>query len=323
VGNVEYEDPHPDQLELFIFRNCGVGQPGYASCPPNAGAIVATGNHFGLPTVAVNPCTHHAVVAYRTDYDGPSPRVRLQFYDPLGNVTGSFSPNANYPPSTADGCYDHGGCPGDDGNVPRCGAHCGTDCGGSGCLRLANRPTVVTKYDSGSAQCYAYLAFDFRCGSTGPDGDHHVKSRLLVVNITDESAPYQANMWQSSSCANSNNNEFMAVPAVNDYTSNVGYFFYRQNGGNPCTTLYTGRVSSNLGLDSGTQLSALSGTFPSIRAVASGMGDYTGALNRGLGGGYLFPVWAQPVAITAPGVTCTSCQTTEYSLAIMGARVRP
>jgi hypothetical protein len=84
-------------------------------------------------------------------------------------------------------------------------------------------------------------------------------------------------------------------------------------------------VASNRLFNNPTWLNPFSGEFKSMKSMTNthGMGDYTGALERGLQGGYLFVVWAQPVAIEQAGVTCTACQGTEYSLRILGTRVLP
>jgi len=53
-----------------------------------------------------------------------------------------------------------------------------------------------------------------------------------------------------------------------------------------------------------------------------GMGDYIGAIRRGLGNGDPFAVWTQPQATNVLG-GCIACQGTAYSTRIRGVEVTP
>jgi hypothetical protein len=148
-----------------------------------------------------------------------------------------------------------------------------------------------------------------------------MKAALDIVDITNESSPFRARRWISSS-ASSTWNDFAPTVSVNDFTENVGWFMYRQRNGDPCDTIYDGAVDSAMALSSLAYGGVLSGPFPSITfGMTYGLGDYVGIVKRGLPGGYLYPSWSEPVASSA---ACpVTCNGTSYSLGTFAARVLP
>ncbi len=314
----------PVAIVLHAFPNCQAGPvgPSGSTCleAPGSPTVVAsnTGSHA---TVTVNPCTHDAIVAY---YD-PSGGISLNFFGPTGvPVAGPFQIDASAPWAQTSACAVPG-CD-NDGMVPRCGGICGTVCGQSpGCARTAPKVHVATKYDPATGSCYAYAAYDKACSANGAT---YMQSNFAVVNITSEAAPVVVQNYNSGSCSGSSPfNTFMSVSTANEFTGGVGWFFYMQpprtrySVGGPCNTYFVGYTDTALGLSSMSYAGALAGPFPTMRFdAAHGMGDYVGAVKRGLPGGYLFPTWAQPVPTSA---SCVSCQTQQWSLAVYGATVLP
>src|SRR5439155_19492042 len=126
----------------------------------------------------------------------------------------------------------------------------------------------------------------------------------------------------SSACNATNSaDEYESVSTANYFTEGVGWFYYSQT--NPCSTYFGGLTDTALGLVSMTSLGAIAGPFPTLRSQAAfGMGDYVGAIKRGLPGGYLFPTWTQPITTTYANA-CIPCQSLKKNVAIFGTRVTP
>jgi len=113
-------------------------------------------------------------------------------------------------------------------------------------------------------------------------------------------------------------NEFNGTVLVDQFTGRGGFFFYRQNDGNPCDTTYVGNVSSDyLNFDEQT----LSNSFPTIQfAGITGMGHYVEG-GRFTEPGVLFPSWSQPVVTEAEA--CIACGFSNFALAVFGSKVSP
>jgi len=300
------------EICLYGFNDCEIGQPGGAACALTSTTIVGE-DGVSHPAVAHHEGNSHAIVSYRSSAGD----VMMKFYNTSGTLTKSFTVRSGVVLTAIDDC-ENAGC--GTGTVPKCTGQCGADCGAAaGCWTLFTRVHVVTS-DDGAGNIYAFIAYDEECGP-GPDGEQHTKANLHVIDITNENAPVEEAWYRSSSCGASNHNDFLATPAANRFGKNVGRFFYRQRESAPCDTIFTGSVDANLALASITFQGTISGPFPSMRfASTSGMSHYTGAIQGGLPGGYLFPTWAEPVATS---VVCRSCQGTQYNLRYKGTRVIP
>ena len=342
-------------LRLSIYKNCGAGQPGQADggCPTTTSQKCVRGasqSEYGINghgTVTVNPCTHHAIVAYIW---GGS--VVLSFFDDTGTRI------TDYTVSESDGFHNQvtacGACS-NDGVVPRCGNYCteqgsSKECGEEiagqaadggtsnvGCARLAGKVQVANAVADSGATCYSYVAWDSNCITHDDAGDSFfpaMRANMAIVDVTNETNlsdgsvyPKLVTSYKSTACStDTTTQEFGSIVTASKYThGNVGWFYYNQpSSGDACQSSYIGWTDTSYGTTTMTKLtSPVSGssTFPTMRFVtAHGMGDYWGIPKGGLPGGDLFPTWTQPVQTTA---TCVKCQGVENSLGIFGTRVTP
>ena len=280
---------------LQIMKNCSAGKPGGSSCPVTSTVFITTDYRNGHPTVYVNPCTHNGIVAYRTQ--APE-KIRLAFYTSNGTLVNNWVADSSAPYVTGSTCP---GCP--DPN----GYH-----GGLSKIHLS------TKYDSSAGKCYAAITWDE--AHTASDSKQYLKSHLMTVDITNELSPVVKHSYISSSTSNPYH-EFISTVSINKFTKGAGWFFYSQKDG-PCNTKYVGWTHTNQFIGSGIWAKVtLAGPFPAVKFSGWGMTHYNGIVQRGLPGGYLFPVWAQPVQTTA--TNCIYCQGSYWSNPSYGTRVLP
>jgi hypothetical protein len=300
-------------IQLDFHKNCTTS-PGYAGCARNASVLVDPPDGLEY-TIDVNPCSNHVVLAYRNGSD-----VRLRFYDRDGVQHGASGGFLVAGWQTWNGAGNNAGCT--THTIRRCGL--GTsDCKGSTsqdngqCMRDNARVSVAVKLNPNDNRCYAAMAWDFK--ATGGDGTWYVKNRYYVVDITNESAPVVKKNWLSTSTSN-NWNQYYSYVVLNDYTNNVGWF-WASDGQGACNVHWVGAVDTNLGLTNMSSTGSYSGAFPAITFSSfSGIGDYSTGVKRGPSGGYLMPVWPQPVPTSA---SCRSCQGVQYSNAAKLTRILP
>ncbi|MBI5488493.1 MAG: hypothetical protein HY905_14265 [Deltaproteobacteria bacterium] len=311
---------HP---RLYVMPLCS-GQPGSSSCDIEHTVDVST-SIGGHATVAVNPCTHHAILAYRD-----AQHIFLDFYgtDGLRKAVAQLPGSFSFGPVSA--CSNPAGCSPQQGHVPLCGGACTADCGGSGgvsggwgCARLTSKIHVATKYVSATGHCYALVAYDQLCGPA-PDGQQHLKARLNVVDITAEASPVFVHGYASGGCTGSSNNDFSSTVASNQFSNAVLWYFKRQAGGDGCNTIVMGWTSASLPDPSWVSLGTVDGPFPTMSfGETKGLGDYIGGVTNGLYGGKFLATWARPVISDGTTDECASCLDDTYSLAIFGSEITP
>ena len=319
-GHSNAVDPQPG-VDAYLFRNC-TGVPNSAGCLLTKRKRVY-GTYDGHATVTVQPSTHSAIIGHR---EGGSIWLHIMEHDFPYTV---HQHPVSEPTTATTACTDAGCFAG--GTVPQCGGTCGAACGGTvpsptnGCMRTVRRVNVSAKCDTSTGRCYAYVAFDQACGPES-DGGLHVKARLTIVDVTDEAHPFNVASWISSACGSSTNNDFYSNVVADYYTHNVGWFWYRQTGGDGCNTDYRGATDTSLGLTTmaGTGRISLSAFKTVLFRGWRGLGDYTAIEPHGLGGGFIFPTWAQSVQLTGNSPpNCSPCQSKQYSDAVFGALVIP
>lgn len=303
-------------FRLFLFYPCGYGQPGSSACPLASGFpvnVVASGIN-GHANVIANPCTGHAIALWNE----PDPsltmgdyRIRIAFYNTSGVEVGTRFTIANglrWDNNTSCGC-------GGTGHLCKCDA-----CGDAGCMRVFPRVHASVKYLPGG-ECRLIVAYD----STGTASDTHSyeKANFALIDISPESAP-SVLLRRRSSMYWFPRNEFEGTVSLNQYTNGCGFFYYRQLGGDPCTTQYLGQVNTNLCQDPRTFVGPFTPNFRTIRfSNVAGLGDYVGIVRAGLSSGVLFPSWSEPIATSDTGCLTTCSDGTRYSMRVMGARITP
>jgi hypothetical protein len=260
--------------------------------------------------VVVNPCTHHPIFLVRdTDL-----QVRYIIFDTGGNlVTDTVLDVAAH--------EDNSNCQGEpcppSQEICACGGTGGT-CGEAGCWNLTSRVHAATHFDPGSQSCRLYAAYDYSDDSTG---DTIMKARLRILDITDEDniVDVAAAVESTEQGVSEGWNEFSATVAADFFTDGVGFFFYRQDSGNGCTTTFRAMLSD----DGGNTFSlpfAVSAPFPSVRSnFTGGLGHYIEASGFSEPG-WLFASWSQTIETAAP---CLDCEGTPLSVATFGARMSP
>ena len=204
--------------------------------------------------------------------------------------------------------------------------HCGfiSSCGSTTiCLKNNEHPSLAIRRTTGGV-CYAALAYD--SWNLANDGRYYAKSRLDIVNITNESSPSLVKAWISTSASFTWNQELSQAVAT-DGNNSLGWFWQSDNQ-NACHTGEEGAVNSNFGLTNMSATGKFNGVFPLVNFPGGFFTDYNiGA--QGVGsGGYLFPAWNQAVANTAGQTTnCQQCTvngvTSWYNIGSYMARILP
>jgi hypothetical protein len=327
TGNVCGPNSGANKLCLYIYQNCS----GYNPWPGTAGCRLTwsgpiTSDIVGHGTIAVNPATHHGLVAYRDT----NSNIRLRVYNTNGALVRSLIVATGMGYGSPATCTALGCAGASFGAVPKCGG-CGDDCGDTGedgCVALMSKVHQVTRYTL-QGNAYLYLGWDALCPNNGSDGQRHMKSFFMILDITDEIHPVMKTTFVSGSC-----NAPGYRPLGNDYGAAIstasgpdssGIFVYSQSDTgvtvDPCSTRYMAYIGS------GAVPAVLNGTFltdsfPTMRFfTAHGMSDYTAAVKNGLLGGYHYPTWSQP--INTGGAECVTCQEQEYGLRVLGTRIQP
>lgn len=315
-------------VRLYSFAPCTGGAPGTAGCPLRAGPIlVQSGGRFGHPNVLTNPCTHNAIVAYRTvPYNGFHDIV-LSFYDSYGALISQkqvafqlrWDRNNNCG-GTGENCSD--GFNPHPGYICKCGGPESTDCRGLDddpetpdwdCMRWFPRVHLSARA-VGEEDCRLAIGYDDT--NYAQDGYSYFKSHYQIYGVTDETAIVQRYTADSSPWYEPYN-EFGGLVSFNEFTASFGFFFYRQRDNNACDTVFVARADSGYGESPPTFVGNTFG-FPTF----SWMGDYIGIVRRGLPSGYLFATWAEPEP-TEGGYPCPACLGKRWSNRIRGVRVHP
>jgi hypothetical protein len=300
---------------VYSFPNCQYGVVGGPACPPGPMLQwpVVLDSINGHSNVVVNPCTHNAIVAYRQSGGADADSIKLNFLSTSQGLVRSFIIDTNVPwNSTNANKQCAGGFDCTSGNVCKCGGS-GSDCSADSynCLKTIPRVHAAVRYDDQTDRCYGYFTYDYAMNVT----PKRYGSKLKIVDITNESALSIVRSRVTSVPAGAQT--WGAVPAVAEFASNAGWFFYYDDGTH-CGTTFAGLVSSNLWLDNATWVT-LTGAFPTIGGKST-LGDYIGTIKRGLGDDRLFPTWSQAVPAQNG---CIACQGSHYNTRVMGARVLP
>jgi hypothetical protein len=298
----------PNAPVLRRYAPCTGGIPGQAGCPFDweAGALGSNTDHSnGI----VNPCTHHPINLART-----ASQIRASVHD---ITTGQVISNDTV---LVDGVpwENNSTCACSDGEVCKCGA--GTDdCGAAAdvCHDVAYRVHAATTFDDG--QCTLYVAYD---ESYEANGETYMRAVLRGFDVTGDNELDPAAhpvLVQKSASETDVHNDFEAVVVTDFFSSNVGLFFYRQEGANACNTTFRGAVSTDGVIFTDY---VLSGPFPTLIAgFTTGLEHYVAGAHFTKPGS-LYVSWAEPVPLDAP-IACIPCQSQEHSLAIMGAELFP
>jgi hypothetical protein len=305
-----------DAFEFLRFWPCLGPVVGDADeCPldwvGNSGMVAAIQDHTN---VVVNPCTHHPIGLFRTNS-----AAWYSIFDTNGNELQAvaFDTDAAHAGNTSCGPLGTA-CP-SGGEICLCGGIEG-ECGDAeGCWNLTRRVHAATRYEPADQTCRMYLAYERSAQAS--DGETYMKARLRVFDITDESNIVEIGSPVDSAPDGDAHNDFGATTSANFFTPSVGFFFYRQEGGDPCTTVFRGLVSADGGDSFAAIPQPLSTPFPSIRSnFTDGLGHYVEAPRFTEPAGWLFPTWSQSILTVAE---CTPCLGQQYSVGTFGARVRP
>jgi len=305
---------------LLRYAPClGMGVPRFddsLNCPFEWGR--RDGNMDRHSNVVVNPCTHHPILLYRRDpidfglidgtiFDTKSNIVTRLVIDESAPIV----PNSNCGGVSCDAFGDVCRCNGNTNDCREPGAR-------SPCLDLAPRVHAATRYEPETGQCLMYVAYDY---SRTVDGDSFIKSRMKVFDITDEANVAELRLIESTDPGAKEQafNDFNATVLVDFFSPRVGFFFYRQEGGEPCTTSYRGTISSDDAI-SRQEIILSASSFPSVAFnFADGLGHYVEGSDF-TRPHRLFPVWSQPLIVQEP---CVSCMGQNFSLVSMGSEVTP
>jgi hypothetical protein len=309
-------------VRTYLWPSC-TGATGSATCPApvTTAKLVsdATNANFRQhASIAINPCTHNALVAYVS--------ASTLLLDVHSKNNAAVTATA----TLAQGLrWDrNNGCPASFGNIRVC-----PGCGGASqqCLATEIKPSIVTDLEPSTGRCFAYVALS--SSYLGSDSHYWMKANMYKIDLgtaavpreTTTSPPLPAGSWISTQ-ASFTWNHFAAVASVSRSSNSIGFFWYSDNTG-PCQAYFEGQVSSvgfsNLG---GTvPLSGPQNThFPLMMfRHIRGFGDYiTGGelrLNSDLLVTYAHPI----IVSTFTGETPMVCNGASWSKEIVMSRVQP
>jgi hypothetical protein len=300
-------------IRIQAFDGCA-GAPGPAyGCPRTAIVDIPGVNQLQF-SLAENPCTGHLALVYRKQDE-----IRLRFYDQRLNQISDTRIRDNQ--SFASG-QTNAGC--SNGTIRRCGqgtSDCTFNLTAGQCIRNNARPAIDTYrfLSGGQASCGAVLAYDSLV--TAQDGNLWSKSRLDVVDITNEEDLDVVERWNSTSDEFAWNQylSYATVTNTPPFTRRprLAWFWLTDIRG-PCEVIPEGATSTNLG--STMQATGPIGQpFPAIHVSSFGIGDYFGAIKGGDFQGSLFVTWGEPVRTSS--TTCVQCQGERWNLATKIARI--
>jgi len=312
-----------NQVVLSALTDCNSGQPGGANCPV-MWTQTMTNNAVGHATVSVSTCgdPNLAVVAYRENDDDIW--LAMQYSMEVAPILAPiYFKLDDLPFEQSSDCANAIGCT-TNSQVPKCSNICGSDCGPAGCWAINPKPQVVARYDTTTSKCYAYVVYSYSAGPA-TDGETYFKTRMKIVDLTNVSylsPPVVVKTYDSHTAATVGNDFSGMVSARPSGSRNVGFFWYRQVGGDPCNTIIQGKINAAGGLASMTLVNVTTNGFKSINtSFTGGMGHYITAIENGISGGYLYPTWAVPNG--RANANCTMCQGSPYQIRIAGTRVLP
>ena len=300
---------------LQAFDSCA-GAPGPTyGCPRTAIFSIPGANALQF-SLAANPCTGNLILAYRKDQE-----IRIRFFDQHLTTIKEYTVRSNQP-------FDHGqqnaGC--GKGTIRRCGMG-STDCCNSpdctsdpaGCLRVNGRPSIdtYTKMDNGNQICGAVVAYDALIKAE--DGNLWSKSRLDIVDITNEQSPSIVSRWNSTS-DRFKWNQYLSHAVVSDNGRNsnspkIAWFWLTDIRG-ACNVIAEGGTSINLGRTM-QATGIISGPFPAPSMNVYGIGDYFSGMKGGDKEGSLYVSWGEPVK--SPG--CIPCMGDTWNLSTKITRI--
>jgi len=308
-------DLDPPKIKLRAWPGCPT-QPGDNSCAISFQTLIDVGvDNFGQKpglrfAMDTSPCTGNVGLVHWENDD-----VRLRFYTKQLALTGSTYIDTNQQWGTNAGCHD--------GVIRRCGM--GTaDCkpassDPNSCLRMNGRPTISIRRRS-NGQCYAAIAYDV---FVTVNGQKFTKSKLEIVNVTNEASMSVAKSYQSGTAGSWN--DYLSTVSTNDFNDNIGWFWMTDRDG-ACTVRFMGATDTGLGLSQMGGAQIIAGPFPAIQfGGVHGMNDYNGVVDGGGTDGWLYPAWGQPIVTRCATVTPASpmCQNQKWNLAAAISRVHP
>ncbi len=305
---------------LQAFDNCsGAPGPEY-NCPRTAMATIGDANALQF-SLAENPCTHNLILAYRKNRE-----IRLRFYDQQLRTLSEYVVRNNQP-------FENGqtnfGC--SKGTILRCGmgtsdccaaVDCSGDNGENTCLRVNGRPSIDTymRLEGDNRFCGAVVAYDALMKAS--DGHDWSKSRLDIIDITNQNSPTPIARWNSTS-NDFTWNQYMSHAVVTDngpWTRHpkIAWFWLTDIRGQ-CNVIAEGGTSADLG-SSMQATGIISGPFPApALSSTSGIGDYFSGMKGGDRDGSLYVSWGEPVRSTG---NCMSCKGERWNLATKITRIR-
>jgi hypothetical protein len=300
-------------IRIQAFHDCEAAPGPAYGCPRTALVDIPGVNHLQF-SLSESPCTGHLALVYRRRDE-----IRLRFYDHRLREISDTRIRDNQ--SFANG-QTNAGC--SNGTIRRCGMGT-TDCTFNGvssqCLRVNGRPSIDTykHLTGGRLTCGAVLAYGSL--AKGEDGNLWAKSRLDIIDITDDEDPEVETRWNSTDDSFAWNHylSYATVSNTPPYTRRprISWFWLTDIRG-PCEVIAEGATSTNLG-GSMQPTGIIGGPFPAVHINVFGIGDYLGGVKGGDFQGSLFVTWGEPVPTTSS--SCVSCMGQRWNLATRIARI--
>lgn len=299
-------------IRIQAFDNCD-GAPGPVyGCARTALLDIPNVNQLSF-SIAENPCTGNLALVYRKGED-----MRLKFLNQDLTEINDIRVRSNQ--SFAVG-QTNVGC--SNGSIRRCGQGT-TDCTFNTlpgqCLRVNARPSIDTYIHSsgGNKTCGAVLAYDSLI--RGEDDNLWAKSRLDIIDISNEIDPTVISRWNSTE-DKFTWNQYLSYATV---TKNRGSkrpriaWFWLTDIRGPCNVIAEGATSTDIG-NSMHATGIISGPFPAVQTNTFGIGDYIRGIKGGDRDGSLLLSWGEPVPTSSS--TCTTCMGRNWNLSTKITRI--
>lgn len=309
-------------IRIRSFDDCQAAPGAANGCAETANVLMNDRGLQGLQfDLSGNPCSGNLMLTYRLNDE-----VRLRIFDSqLQQLADELVRDGQ---SFANGQTNEG-C--GNGTIRRCGLG-GTDCcnpaaGNCGtapqgqCLRVNGRPSIDTYLSTriNNPTCYAVIAYDSLVPAR--DGNLWSKSRLDLLDVTDESDIQSEARWVSTD-DDETWNHYLSYAVIGDRgregrSPAIGWFWMTDIRG-PCNTIFEGATSINLA-GSMAATGPISSPFSAAYTNAFGIGDYIRGAKGSDRDGALVASWGQTVNTSVP---CVPCGRFEMNLATKAARVR-
>jgi hypothetical protein len=153
------------------------------------------------------------------------------------------------------------------------------------------------------------------------DGNLWSKSRLDLVDITNERALQVKSRWNSTDDAFAWN-QYLSYATVTNTPPHtrrprISWFWLTDIRG-PCEVIAEGQTSTDLA-GSMQATGVISGPFPAVHTDSFGIGDYFGGVKGGDFEGSLLVSWGEPMPTSSS--TCVVCMGKRWNLATKIARI--